>query len=95
MAEELGELIRRRLVEAMIENARLTREYRDCPERAQEARRQVYQALYESALGRITLRERRNILDLLEPCCPELFDWRRSGLVIPPDIPGLSDPWGA
>jgi hypothetical protein len=92
--EDLSKLLRRRLAEAMIDNARLTRQHPESPERSTEARRQFYQAMYEFALGHITREERRQILELLEPCCPEVFEAARS--IAPPsrEFPGLTDPQG-
>jgi len=78
----------------MIENAHLTREFANCPERSTEARRQFYQAMYDFAMGRITREERRQILALLEPCCPEVFEAARSIEPPPPEFPGQPDPWG-
>jgi len=71
--ENLSAIVRRNEVETMLGNARLTRDYPDCEERAVEARRQVYMVMYKAALGTITDAERRAILDILRPCCPELF----------------------
>jgi hypothetical protein len=57
----------------MLTNARLTAAAADDPERAQEARRQVYGAMYRYALGHITEQERSRLLSILRPCCPEVF----------------------
>jgi hypothetical protein len=57
----------------MLANARLTAATADGPERIEEAKRQVHQTMYRFALGDITEEERRQILTLLEPCCPGTF----------------------
>ncbi len=94
MPETLAELLRRHLVQARIDNAGLTAAHPDLAERATEARRQVYEAMYEYALRRITDEERRTILDILSPCCPDLFE-PADRLSSPPlTLPGLDDPWG-
>jgi hypothetical protein len=94
MPETLAELLRRRLAEARIDNARLTAAYPHLTARAAEARRQVYEAMYEYALRRITEQERRTILDILHPCCPDLFEPAERLSSPPPTHPGLDDPWG-
>ena len=43
------------------------------PDRAKEAERQIHAAMYRFALGQITEDERRCILGILRPCCPEMF----------------------
>ena len=73
MAESLADILREREVATMIENATITRRWSDVQEKVQEARRQTYVAMYECALGRITMHERDQILAILKPCCPELF----------------------
>jgi len=57
----------------MMANARLTAAATDSPERTDEAKRQVHQAMYRFALGEITEEERQQILTLLKPCCPGTF----------------------
>lgn len=94
MPETLADLLRRRLADARIENARRTRAHLDVAERAAEARRQVYEAMYEYALRRITEQERRTILDILSPCCPDLFEPAERLSSPPLTLPGLDDPWG-
>ena len=57
----------------MLENARLTAAAPGSPEQADEAARQVHRAMYEFALGAITADERRQILTILHPSCPDMF----------------------
>ena len=57
----------------MLDNARLTAAAAENAERCEEAQRQVHQAMYRFGLGQITEEERRQILALLEPCCPGIF----------------------
>ncbi len=58
----------------MIEIAELIAAFPDDEDRRRESRRHVYVAMYESAGGRLTAAERGRILDILRPCCPELFE---------------------
>ena len=69
----LRDTIRHNDVTTMLENARLTAAAKESTERFEEARRQVHQAMYRFGLGQITEQERRQILVLLEPCCPAIF----------------------
>jgi hypothetical protein len=66
-------ILRRNDVRTLLANARLTAAAADGPERTEEARRQIHKAMYRFALGEITDEERRQILTLLEPCCPGTF----------------------
>ena len=93
MADTLADILRHHLVEARIENARFTHDHSNPTERAAEARRQVYEVMYESALGRMTAEERQTILDILRPCCPDLFESGQQLLPPPPAFSGLDDPW--
>jgi len=71
--ETLTAIVRRNDVETMLRNARLTREWPDGQEKRAEAERQVRMAMYERALGGISEDVAREILDILRPCCPEVF----------------------
>ncbi len=51
----------------------LTREHPDSIKRTEEARRRVRMAMYYAALGQITQEKKKRILDILRPCCPEIF----------------------
>lgn len=57
----------------MFDNATLTRNASDSLDQAKEAERQIRMAMYKSALGQITEQEKQHILDILHPCCPEVF----------------------
>jgi hypothetical protein len=61
----LAETLRRRRVAAMYSDARLVRAYPDNAERTQEAERLIRRAMYEQALGQITLAERDRIVHVL------------------------------
>ena len=69
----LRDTIRHNDVKTMLANARLTAAADESTERSAEAQRQVHQAMYRFGLGQITEQERRQILALLEPCCPGIF----------------------
>ena len=69
----LRDTLRHNDVKTMLENARLTAASADNAERSEEAQRQIHQAMYRFGLGQITDEERRQILVLLEPCCPGIF----------------------
>jgi hypothetical protein len=70
---EHSRVLWQREVQVIIENAMLTRERPDSIERTEEASRRVRMAMYYSALGQITQEEKKRILDILRPCCPEIF----------------------
>ena len=57
----------------MLENARLIVRYPHGEERDQEASRLIHHAMYAATLRHITADERRDILAILQPCCPDLF----------------------
>lgn len=69
----LRDTLRHNDVETMFANARFTAAANESAERSEEARRQIHQAMYRFGLGQITEEERRQILVLLEPCCPGIF----------------------
>ena len=71
--ESLAAIIRRSEGETMLGNARLTRDWPMGDEQRAEAERQVRMAMYRAALGQISSEERDRILDILRPCCPDLF----------------------
>jgi hypothetical protein len=71
--ETISAIVRRNEVEAMLGNARLTRDWPMGEEKRAEAERQVRMAMYRSALGQISHEERDCILAILRPCCPDLF----------------------
>jgi len=84
--DTLATVVRRNEVQTMLENARLTRDHPDGAERMETARRQVYRVLYKAALGEITEGERRQILDILRPCCPGLFSRDHQPAVRPDEL---------
>ncbi len=93
LSEGLPTIIRQRTVATAIENARLTRDYPGCLEKVEEARRQVRFAMYDCALGHLTLEERDEILAVLKPCCPEIFVSEHDVSQQPlPPLAGLEDP---
>lgn len=57
----------------MLRNAHVTAQSDGGPERKHEAIRQVHLAMYRFALGQITEDERKRLLSILRPCCPEVF----------------------
>ena len=57
----------------MLDNARLIGNAVDDPMQSLEAERQVRMAMYKFALGQITEQEKQQILDILRPCCSEVF----------------------
>jgi hypothetical protein len=71
--EDLLEALHRNEVRAMVENAELTRDAVGSPVRTEAARRQVRMAMYKFAFGQITELEKKRILDVLRPCCPDVF----------------------
>lgn len=71
--EPLSAMVRRNDVETMLDNARLTRDWPIGEEQRAEAERQVRMAMYRSALGQITNEERQRVLDILRPCCADIF----------------------
>jgi len=73
MESDLPALLRQAEVKVMLDNAMLTRNAVDDPMQSLEAERQIRMAMYKSALGQITEQENRQILDILRPCCPEIF----------------------
>ena len=73
MSAELPAILRQRDVRTMLDNASLIRESRDGQQRAEQAKRLIFVAMYRSALGQISEAERQRILDVLRPCCPEIF----------------------
>jgi hypothetical protein len=85
---EDSRVLRQREVQVIIENAMLTRERPDSIERTEEARRRVRMAMYYAALGQITHEEKKRILDILRPCCPEIFFTPQ----LVEDRPGTSSP---
>jgi hypothetical protein len=74
----------------MLANASLTRDAPDDRERTAEAARQIHQAMYRFALGQISEAERTRVLQILRPCCPEIFVTPASRDV---PSPALSDPY--
>jgi hypothetical protein len=88
--ENLREIVRRHRAEAMIETARLISTFQESDDRRREARFQVYQAMYESALGRLTDAERQLILEILRPCCPDVFEAAAGLTPPPPELPALA-----
>ena len=73
MEKELSALLRRPEVKVMLDNAMLTRNALGDPKQSIEARRQIRMTMYKHALGQITDEERQRILNILRPCCPEIF----------------------
>ena len=73
MEEDLLAALRQNEVRAMLDNAALTRDAIDSTVRREAAMRQVRMAMYNFALGQITDLEKKRILDVLRPCCPDLF----------------------
>jgi len=71
--ETLSSIVRHTEVDAMLQCARLTRDWPDAAEKCPEAERQIRMAMYRRALGEISDEERNSILSLLAPCCPDLF----------------------
>jgi hypothetical protein len=85
MPRSLHETLHGNDIETLLHNARLTRDWPNSDERYDQAQRQVLRAMYQTALGQISHQERNRILEILRPCCPELFaagdapqepDWR-------------------
>jgi len=73
MESDLPAILRHAEVKAMFDNATLIRNTPDSLDQAKEAERQIRMALYKFALGQITEQEKQQIIDLLHPCCPEVF----------------------
>ena len=73
MTPELFTIVRRNEVEAMLHNARLTRDWPNGEQKRAEAARQVRMVMYRFALEQIKDEERRQILEILSPCCPDMF----------------------
>jgi hypothetical protein len=71
--EPLFAMVRQHDVETMLHNARLTRDWPIDEERRAEAERQVRMTMYDRALGEISEDVAREILDILRPCCPDIF----------------------
>ncbi len=71
--EDLFAIVRRNEVETMLHNARLTRDWPAADENRTEAERQIRVAMYRFAIGRMTDEERWQILEILRPCCPDMF----------------------
>ena len=71
--EDLSAIVRSNEVETLLRNARLTRDWPDSDQKFQEANRLVRIAMYKAALGQVSGEERDRILEILRPCCPELF----------------------
>ncbi len=71
--ESLAELVRQRRAAATIELAEIIAAFSDLEQRYREARREIYMAMSEYALGRLTDAERSRILAVLRPVCPDLF----------------------
>jgi hypothetical protein len=74
MSLNLHDTLRRNEVETLMRNARLTRGWPDEQERREEAERQVRRAMYRAGLDQLTDQERARILEILRPCCPEVFE---------------------
>lgn len=72
-SENLAELLRQRRAATTIELAEIIAAFPDLEQRYREARREIYMAMSEYALGRLTDTERSRILTVLRPVCPELF----------------------
>lgn len=88
--ETLTAIVRRSEVENMLQNARLTRDWPILQEQRTEAERQVRMVMYRAALGEITEEERRQIFDILRPCCPDLFVTPPSACLRSPDARPLA-----
>jgi hypothetical protein len=73
MTAGLPAILRQREVNAMLDDAKLTRDWPDCQEKLDAASRQVRMALYKRVLHEISDEERDTILDILRPHCPEIF----------------------
>jgi hypothetical protein len=73
MSVDLPAILRQRDVRTMLDSASLIRESRDGQQRAEQAKQLVFAAMYRFALGQISEAERQRILDVLRPCCPEVF----------------------
>ena len=69
----LRDMLRQNDLQTMLENARLTAAAPASRERMEEASRQIHQTMYRAALGQVTEEERRTILTILRPCCPEML----------------------
>jgi hypothetical protein len=70
---KLSATLRQREVEAMLDNAKLTHDAPEGPEKAEEAKRLVRTAMYKFALSQITEEEKQRLLTILRPCCPDVF----------------------
>lgn len=81
--ESLAELLRQRRAATTIDLAEMIVAFPDLEQRYREARREIYMAMSEYALGRLTETERNRVLDTLRPVCPDLF-------VGPPHFPSDS-----
>lgn len=85
--EDLSAIVRGNEVQTLLRNARLTRDWPDSQQKRQEADRQVRMAMSKAALDQISDEERDRILEILRPCCPELF-----AAVVPPPEHGWELP---
>ena len=70
---ELPSLLRHNEWQVMLRNAHLICASPDSLERTTAARELIYRAMYKAALKQITDDERRQLLTILRPCCPDLF----------------------
>lgn len=73
MTNSLHDILRQREVRAMLDDAKLIRDWPDGREKVDEASRQAHMALFKRALQGISDEERDCILEILRPCCPDLF----------------------
>ncbi len=69
----LDDIIQQNEVATMLRNARLTLQAPESAQRMEEAGRQVRQAMYKATLAQISQQERDQVLEMLRPCCPEVF----------------------
>ncbi|MGA2796871.1 MAG: hypothetical protein ABSE63_04780 [Thermoguttaceae bacterium] len=69
----MSAVLRHAEVKAIFNNANLIRNSSESLYQAAEAERQILMAMYKFALGQITQEEKQQILDVLRPCCPEIF----------------------
>ena len=68
----------------MQSDATLVREHSDTPERTAEAQRLIREAMYEQALGRLTLAERDRVMELLSFAVPAMLAKPEESDAVPP-----------
>jgi hypothetical protein len=75
MTQSLASSLRRARIDALLSQAEMIRDHRDCGQRTEEARKMIRSVLADFALGKMTEHERQQILDVLSfartPCIIE------------------------